>query len=195
MEKIILASQSPRRKKLLKQLIGNNFEIIETPFKEDNNQPLEPQELVKTHSIGKAREVAKSLKEGIVIGSDTFLYFNNSVLGKPKTQENAIKMLQELNGNTIEVYSGLGLINAKTREELIEYTKSEIQMKKMTKEEILKYVITQQPLGNAGSFNIDEKGAILIEEIKGEYSSIVGLPLFKLNQMLKKFGINILEYE
>lgn len=195
MKTIYLASTSPRRKELLHQLIGDNFKIINSEFEEDNNQPLSPHELVKVHSLGKAKAAAKNLKEGIVIGSDCIVYYNGKVLGKPHTLENAKRILKEISGKEIEVYTGIALIDIESRRELVDYDKAKLKIKNLTRDEIENYVEFEKPTGNSGGFNIHTKGAFLVEKIEGDYYSIVGLPLFKLNLMLNELNVSIFDFK
>lgn len=193
MRKIYLASGSPRRKELLQILVGNNFEITKSTFEEDNNANLPPQELAKIHALGKAKEA--EIKEGIVIGSDTFVYFNKRVLGKPKSKEEAKKMLMSLSENYLEVYSGIAAVDFDNNIELSDYVVTKVKFRKLDENEIEKYIQTGEPMDKAGSFAIQGKGSIFIEAIEGDYFSVVGLPLNKLNQMLKELKINIFDYK
>ncbi|MBU1974910.1 MAG: Maf family protein, partial [Nanoarchaeota archaeon] len=111
MRKIILASGSPRRKALLNQLIGADFEVVESTYEEDNTQAIPPKELVMKHSIEKGKDVATRCKEGIVISADTLVVLDNGVLGKPKTAERARETLEKISGREIHVISGITLID------------------------------------------------------------------------------------
>jgi|SRR3989338_1816110 len=194
MRKIILASSSPRRKQLLNQLIGNNFEIKPSSYKENNNLNLKPVNLVLHHSLQKAIDVAKDLKEGIVISADTLVFYKNKVLGKPFTEEKAEEMLKKLSNKNIEVITGLAVIDIENKKEIQDYEITKIKIKKLTEKEIKDYIKTKEPLDRAGAFAIQEKGAIFIEKIKGDYLGAVGLPLFKLNKILVSLGISIFDY-
>ncbi|MFH0856670.1 MAG: Maf family nucleotide pyrophosphatase [bacterium] len=193
MPKIILASSSPRRKELLRQIIGDNF-IIETSSYEENNAfKTTPKNLVMHHSREKGRAVAKHFKNGIVISADTVVVFKNKILGKPHTEENAVQMLKRISGSYVNVITGLTVIDIKNGKEITNYEITKVKIKKLRDKEILNYVKSGEPLDKAGAFGIQGKGAIFIEKIDGCYFNVVGLPLFKLNKIFMQIGINIFE--
>ncbi|PIS39074.1 MAG: septum formation protein Maf [Candidatus Nealsonbacteria bacterium CG08_land_8_20_14_0_20_43_11] len=194
MKKIILASVSERRKELLALLIGNNFEIVVSSYEEDNTLNLSPKDLVLLHSLEKGRDVAKSLTEGIVISADTLVVFENQVLGKPKTPEKAKEMLNKINGRTVEVLTGMAVIDIENKKELQNFEIAKIKIKKMSEQEIDGYIKTGEPLDKAGAFAIQGKGAVLIEKIDGDFFNVVGLPLFKLSNLLSQLGISIFDF-
>lgn len=195
MRQIILASTSPRRKELLTQIIGNNFEIKESSYVEDNGLAMEPQKLVMYHAIGKARDVAKYIKSGIVIGSDTLVVYNNQVMGKPRDEDNAREMLVGMNGGLCTVLSGIAVIDVDNKKEILDYELTTVKMKPMTEQEIENYIQSGEPMDKAGAFGIQERGGAFIEKIEGCYSNVVGLPLFKLNNMLEELGVSIFDYK
>jgi len=194
MRKIILASSSPRRKQLLTQLIGNNFEIKVSSYNENNNLKMSPLKLVLHHSLNKGKEVAKNLKEGIVISSDTLVVYNKEVLGKPITEENAKLMLNKISDKEVKIITGLAVIDIENKKEFLDYEITKVKIKKLTIEEIDSYIKTKEPLDRAGAFAIQEKGSAFIEYVKGDYLAAVGLPLFKLNKILEKLGVNIFNF-
>lgn len=191
--KIILVSTSPRRNGLLQQ-IGLEFEVIPSKYKEDMSLKLKPKEMVMAFAQGKAIDVAKDLKEGVVIGVDTFVVFKGEKLGKPKSKENATKILKIISGKNINVFSGICIIDIDNGKKILEHEVTKVKLKKLTDEEINNYVNTGEPLDKAGAFGIQERGAIFIEKIDGCYSNVVGLPLHCLYNNLKEIGINIFEY-
>jgi septum formation protein len=191
--KIILASTSPRRSGLLQQ-IGLEFEVKPSNYEEDMSLKMTPIKMAKTFAEGKANDVAKKVKKGIIIGVDTFFVYNNQKLGKPHTKENAIKRLQILSGKEIKVISGICIIDVEKNKKIIDYEISKIKLKKLTKEEIIAYVNTEEPLDKAGALAIQNLGSIFVQKIDGCYSNIVGLPLYNLYKNLKKIGVNIFEY-
>jgi len=193
-KRIILASTSPRRHGLAQEM-GLEFDVIPSNYEEDMGLDLSPEELAKTLAYGKALDVAKNLKEGVVIGIDTFILFNGQKLGKAKTKERAYKFLKSFSGKKIKVISGVALIDCKTRKEIKDYEISEVKLKKMSEEEINTYIETGEPLDKAGAFAIQGLGSIFIEKINGSYTNIVGFPVNCLYKNLKKLGVNIFEYE
>ena len=194
MRRIILASASPRRKILLRQLIGDNFEIIESPYEEDNTLGLEPVKLAKNHALGKARAVAKGIDSGVVIGADTFGELDGEVLGKPNGPDGAKAMLRKISGKTITVFSGIAVIDCGTGKELVDSEITKVKMKEMTDAEIEDYVKTGEPLDKAAAFGMQEKGAIFVKRIEGCSLNVVGLPLYRLNLLLERLGISIFDY-
>ncbi|MCX8194000.1 MAG: Maf family protein [Candidatus Pacearchaeota archaeon] len=193
-KKIILASVSPRRKGLLQQ-IGINFEVIPSNFKEDMTLKMPPHKLVVHLALGKAKDVANRIKEGIVIGADTFFVLNKEFIGKPKNEKDAIKTLKKISGKTLKVYSGIAIIDSKTGKTITDYEVTDIKIRKMSDHEIKSYVKTKEPLDKAASIAIQGLGAIFIEKLNGCYTNVIGLPLHCLANNLKKFGVNIFKYE
>ncbi len=190
MTKIILASASPRRKELLKKT-GIPFVVEVSDYQEDMNLKLNPLELAKELSRGKAEAVAKKHKneEALIIGADTFVVMKNKILGKPHTPEKAKEMIREMSGRAHSVITGFTVIDVKSGKEISKAVESKVVFRKLTNEEIENYVETGEPLDKAGAYAIQEFGAVLIERIEGDYTNIVGLPLAPLIEELKKFGI------
>jgi len=188
--KFILASSSPRRKALLKQ-IGLDFKIAPSNYEEDMGLKLNNVKLAKTLAYGKAKEVASRLKKGIIIGSDTFISFRGKRIGKPGNTKDAERILKMISGKTLKIYSGLAIIDKYSGKEIVDHEMTEVKMKKMTADEIKKYIQTGEPLDKAGAFGIQERGVKFVEKINGCYSNVVGLPIYKLYINLQKLGINI----
>ncbi|MCG2717477.1 MAG: Maf family nucleotide pyrophosphatase [Nanoarchaeota archaeon] len=192
--KIILASGSPRRKELLSTIIGNNFEIITSDYDEDNNLDMKPEELVLHHAINKGRYVAKKVDSGVVISADTIVVCNGEVIGKPKDPEDAIKILNRVNGQIVDVLTGLTVIDVDNKKEITDTISTKVYMKSMTDKEIKDYVDSEEPLDKAGAFAIQGKGSIYVEKVEGCYFNVVGFPLFNLNQIFEKLDISIFDY-
>ncbi len=175
MKNIYLASSSPRREQILKD-IGLDF-VISPPinFQEELNGA-NPGVVVCGNALGKAKEVSDKHKKSIVIGCDTIVTFNNEILGKPLTSDNAYMMLKKLSGNCHCVFSGLAVIDTQIHKELVGYDKTEVKFKVLTETEIRDYVESGGPLDKAGAYGIQECGEKFVESIKGSYSNVVGLP-------------------
>lgn len=187
--KIVLASNSPRRKELLHQIF-DDFDIIKSGFNEENIKEKDPEKLVQILSLKKTEEVFKKVEndylELIVIGGDTLVYFDRQVLGKPKHEEEAYNTLKKLQGNKNEVYSAFTVMikkNNKITEET-HLTKSVVTMKPMTDEEIKEYIKTKEPLDKAGSYAVQGIGSQYIQNIDGSYNSVVGLDIEKLKETI-----------
>jgi len=195
MRKVILASASPRRKELLQQLIGDNFQVCSSSYREEPVEAFTPEELAVHHSCEKARNVAFSLKEGLVISADTFVVCKGEILGKPSSETVAKETLRKISGQMIEVITGITLLDAGTGVEMSEYEATRVFMKPLAGKEIDSYVSTGEPFGKAGAFAIQGKGALFIERIEGDYFNVVGLPLFRLGRMLKHIGADSIVWE
>lgn len=195
MKPIYLASASPRRKELLKQLIGDNFEITKSNFEEKNNLDRSPYDLAIYNAVGKARDAASSLSKGIIISADTFITFDNKILGKPYTTQTAKQFLKQISSQEIQVLTGYTVLDAETNQEIKDCEKTVVKIAELTEWFIDSYVATGEPLDKAGGFGIQEKWAVLVEKINGCYFNVVGLPLNGLNKALNKLGIDIFEYE
>lgn len=194
MKKIILASSSPRRIELL-----NNFdidmEIIPSNIDEYIDENLSPIDNVIELSYKKALNVLTkiSYKNPIIIAADTIVYINNKILGKPKNEDEAFLMLKELNGKYHKVYSGICVIDVEKNIFLKDYDETEVYITSMSDDEIRSYIATGEPMDKAGAYAIQGYGSLIVEKINGCYFNVVGLPMFKLNVMLKKIGFNLIE--
>lgn len=193
-QRLILASTSPRRKELATAM-GLDFEIIPSDYEEDMSLDISPEELVKTFSYGKAKSVADKLHEGIVIGVDTIACIKNKKLGKPKNKEEAFRMLKNLSNNYHEVYSGVCLIDAKTKKIIQDFEVTKVKFKKLEDNEIKSYIETGDPMDKAGSYGVQGLASIFVERIDGCFFNVMGLPIQNLYNNLKKIGVNIFDYE
>lgn len=192
MKPIILASASPRRKDLLKQ-IGINFEIDPSNYQEEKNLNLEPHELAKYLSLQKAKDVALRHKNSIIIAADTFVVFEGKIIGKPDSKEEARERLKEMNGKPHSVITGFTIIDTETNKMVSKSVKTKVYFKNITPEEIDSYVASKEPMDKAGGYAIQGLGGILIDKIEGDYYNVVGLPLAVLVEELKNFGIKVLQ--
>ena len=185
--KIVLASASERRQELLKRLI-NDFDVVVSEFDESKvsfEGSLEA--YVKNVALGKALDVRDRLNEdAIIISADTIVALDNEILGKPSDEEEAFKMIKSLQGRSHHVYSGVVVIN--TAKNIIEKEclSTRVTFSKISDDEIIKYIKTGEPMDKAGSYGIQGIGGIFVEEIKGCYYNVVGLPLNKLKCMIEK---------
>ncbi|MBM3240504.1 septum formation inhibitor Maf [Candidatus Poribacteria bacterium] len=184
--KLILASASPRREQLLKQ-IGLEFEVMPSDFDESRVCMNNPAETAERAALEKARAVAKKLIEGIVIGADTIVVHENEVMGKPKDQSDAIKMLKRLSGKKHEVITGVALVNARNNREYVWSEKTSVWFRQLSNIEIKKYVESGQPMDKAGAYGIQGRAAAFVKKINGCYFNVVGLPLASLVENLKRF--------
>jgi septum formation protein len=192
MKKLILASASPQRRKIMK-ILGLPFIVCPSQAKETARITKGCAHLVKTNALLKALDVAQRLREGIVIGSDTVVYSSkNRLVLKPKNLQEAKENLKELMAQPHWVYSGLAIVDAHSGRRELGYEKTKVFMTRLTDKEIDRYHKLVPPLDKAGGFDIEGKGAFFIGRIEGCYFNVVGLPLAKLVSMLKNFGVRVL---
>ncbi|MGB9839302.1 Maf family protein [Thermovenabulum sp.] len=188
--KLVLASSSPRRIELLKQ-IGLDFEVIPANIEEEKIIELKPDELVQKLAIEKVISVSKKVRNSIVIGADTLVYAENKVLGKPRTEKEALDMLLLLSNKWHKVYSGIAVLDTETQKLITDVEESGVKFKSISEKEAKNYIQTGEPMDKAGAYAIQGKGAVFIERIEGCYYNIVGLPLFKLVKLLEQFNVYV----
>jgi septum formation protein len=192
MKKLILASGSPQRRKLMK-ILGLPFIIAPSRAKESTRMTNGCARLVKTNALLKALDVARRRHIGIVIGSDTLVYSSKRrVISKPRNMREAKKNLKELMAGPHWVYSGVAVVDARSGRKEVGFEKTKVFMTKISDKAINRYHKLVSPLDKAGGFDIEGKGALFIGRIEGCYFNVVGLPLAKLAAMLKNFGVNVL---
>ena len=189
---IILASASPQRKKLMKQL-GIQFSVVPSRAKELKRITTTPAALVKANAVCKAQDVSRRHAQSIVIGADTIVYVGHKhLIGKPRNLAEAKRNLKILLSSPSWVYTGVAVIDARSRKQLVDYDKTKVFMLHLSEEEIDRYYTRMSPFDKAGGFDIEGVGAAFIHRIEGCYSNVIGLPMAKLGQMLKKLGVPIL---
>lgn len=188
---LILASSSPRRAELLKQ-IGLNYQIMVCDVDETLLPGMSPPELVEFLAERKAAAVARNLHEGIVLGADTVVVWQGQVLGKPLNEEDAFSMLVKLQGSTHDVYTGVALIDVHSGKIMVGHEKTRVFFRNIEEDEIRRYVASGEPLDKAGAYGVQGLAAIYINKLEGCYTNVVGLPLARLSVMLKAIGYNVL---
>ncbi len=189
MRKIYLASRSKARQELLKAL-GLKFEILPGAVKEQRLRgQLSYPELVKRNALEKARDAAKKVKSGLIIAADTIVVQGNKIFGKPKDLPDARRMLRRLSRKPQWVYSGVAVIDKDKNIELVDYEKTRVYMDKLSEEDIRNYFVKVSPLGKAGSYDIQSRGAFFIRRIEGCFYNVVGMPIRKLYLMFKKLNL------
>lgn len=184
--KIVLASQSPRRRELLQGLIPD-FEIIVDNSDEVADPGLTPEELVKSLALQKAQNVARvANKDALVIGADTVVCVDGRILGKPKSEREAKEMLSLLSGREHHVCTGFAVVDNATDKTICDFERTVVRFKVLTDEEIERYISSGEPMDKAGAYGIQGTGALFVEGIKGDYFNVVGLPLCALFKSLKE---------
>ncbi|MEZ5525673.1 MAG: nucleoside triphosphate pyrophosphatase [Pseudomonadales bacterium] len=189
---LILASSSSYRKELLNRLrldfSCDAPEIDETPLPGET-----PAQLVKRLALAKARKVAERHPNALIIGSDQAAVLGNNVLGKPHTEENAVKQLQQASNKTLQLMTGLCLLNSKTGEYQLEMVPYAVTLRDLSDRALASYVEKDRPLDCAGSFKWEQLGIALFSDMRGsDVTALQGLPLIKLVDMLEAEGVSVL---
>lgn len=184
---IILASASPRRSELLRQ-IGLEFEV-RVSLVEDEIEPPEhhPEVYARTLAEHKAVDIAGSVTDGIVIGADTIVVLDEHILNKPADEADALRMLSMLQGRTHQVITAITVLEVTggiVANRVVEHVSTDVTMREATDDELRAYIATGEPLDKAGAYAIQGRGSVFIESIVGDYFNVVGLPLFTLARIL-----------
>ncbi|MBU2492727.1 MAG: septum formation protein Maf [Bacteroidetes bacterium] len=175
-----LASKSPRRKKLLKQ-ININFKSLNVDLIEEVLDGEHPIKTVKRLSAHKMLIAEKKIKNGIILTADTIVVLKGQIIGKPKDKKDAEKILKFLSGNTHYVYTGFAITNLLNNKRIVDYEKTAVTFHKLSVEMIKDYIETGSPMDKAGAYGIqDDFGAVFVKKINGSYYNVVGLPLSKV---------------
>lgn len=179
----ILASASPRRAELLRQL-KLDFEVVPSDALEVFDEHLSPLELCQLNAHRKARVVAKKIPDSLVLGADTLVFLDRKIFGKPKDTADAKAMLLELQGRTHQVVTGVSLIHLRAHRERIFAVSTDVMFRALTAEQVDAYLARVNPLDKAGAYAIQESGEMIVSEISGSFSNVVGLPIEKVESEL-----------
>ncbi len=188
---VILASNSPRRRELLKQ-IGLAFTVDPADVDERILPGEGPEAYAVRVALDKARVAAKRAGNGIIIAADTIVVLDDAILGKPADAQDAERMLAGLSGRQHQVVSGLAVVDAGSGTARTGVSVTSVWFRELAPGEIRSYVSTGEPLDKAGAYGIQERGALLVRKIEGCYFNVVGLPLSLLEDLLRGFGISVL---
>ena len=192
--KLILASQSPRRRELLERMGLTQFEIRPALGEENASPDLSPPQLVEELSRQKAREVAQTAgADDLIIAADTVVAADGRVLGKPHSREESLEMLRFLSGRTHTVYTGVTVQQGDRA--LTQHEATDVLFRPLTEQEVQAYVDTGEPMDKAGAYGIQGRGCVLVEGIRGDYYNVMGLPVCRLGLMLREFGVEPLVQE
>jgi septum formation protein len=191
-EKLILASKSPRRNDLLRQ-IGIQVNILPSNIDEQALLFTNPEEYVRELSFLKADHVAQSYPDSWILGADTIVIAGSQILGKPRSKNEAIEMLNQLNDRDHLVYTGFCVMNREKTALIQDCVKTRVRFKHLSRREILWYVETGEPFDKAGGYGIQGIGAFLVKEIAGSYSNVVGLPVCEVVETLQT--LNIIQFK
>lgn len=184
---LILASASPRRAELLK-LLRVDFKILPGNVAEVTHEHLTPLEVCQLNAHRKAFAVAKQIPDALVLGADTLVFLDNEILGKPRDLAESRRMLSRLQGRTHQVVTGVSLIHLRKHQERIFAASTDVLFHPLDGGQIRDYIARVHTLDKAGGYAIQEAGEMLISEISGSYSNVVGLPLEVLREELTRWG-------
>tara|TARA_B100000029_G_scaffold188751_1_gene186443 strand:- start:561 stop:1154 length:594 start_codon:yes stop_codon:yes gene_type:complete len=188
--KIILASSSPRRKKILES-IGTKFNVIKPVFDESSiSYNKNPKEYCKTLAIKKAESIMNDTPNSIIISADTIVICKSKLLNKPENKKDAFRMLNLLSGIKHEVYTGVAIANS-TENKVISlfHEKTEVEFKKLNQNIINYYIKNYKPYDKAGSYGIQEFSSLFVKKINGCYFNVIGLPISALYDEIKKLNL------
>lgn len=180
---LILASASPRRAELLRQL-NLNFQVVPGGAAEIFDEQLSPWELCQLNAHRKARVVAKKIPEALVLGADTLVFLADEIMGKPASLADARRMLARLQGRTHQVVTGISLIHLRAHRERTFAVSTDVTFRPLTAGQINDYLSKVNPLDKAGAYAIQEHGDLIVSEISSSFSNVVGLPLEQLRAEL-----------
>jgi septum formation protein len=184
---LILASASPRRAELLRQL-KLKFQVVPSAAVEILDEQLSPLELCQINAHRKARAVAKKTPDSLVLGADTLVFLGGEIMGKPTSRAEAERMLTRLQGRTHQVVTGISLIHLRAHRERIFAVSTDVMFHPLDAGQIHDYLDKVNPLDKAGAYAIQEHGEKIIAEISGSYSNVVGLPLEQLRAVLNAWA-------
>ncbi|NLG79380.1 MAG: septum formation inhibitor Maf [Firmicutes bacterium] len=189
--RFVLASASPARAELLRQ-IGLRFDVVPSGIAEDMVDGNDPGESVAALALAKARHVAESERDAVVIAADTVIVLDGEVLGKPADADDARNMLRRMSGRWHQVASGLAVVDARSGREAACHEITQVRMASLSPAAVDGYVATGEPLGKAGSYAIQGRGALLVERISGCYFNVVGLPIARLVDLARAVGVDLM---
>lgn len=188
--RIILASKSKARQKLLKD-IGIKFIVASSGVREKRTIRKDCQHLVMENALLKARDAAKRFSSGVVIAADTVVLVGKKIIGKPRSIKDAFRTLKLLSRKPQWVYTGIAVVDIDNGKEYTDFDRTKVYMYRLSDEEIKNYFRRISPLDKAGSFDIQGFGSVFIDRIEGCFYNVVGLPMAKLSKILKRTGINV----
>jgi septum formation protein len=184
----ILASASPRRNELLRQL-GVEFKIIPSDATEIQHEQLTARESSQVNAYRKARAVAKKHPDALVLGADTLVHLGTTLLGKPSNLEEAYQMLEQLQGRTHHVVSAVCLLHLRQHRQKVFAESTAVTFFPLDAIQIRRYLNVVNPLDKAGAYAIQEKGDMIVDHIEGSYTNVVGLPVERLTEELERWGM------
>lgn len=187
MKKIILASKSPRRREIL-EMLQWNFEVAYQEMEERFEENLSLEENMQKIALKKAKAMEEKYQDQLILACDTMVVLDGESFGKPKEEEDAKRMLRLLSGKQSHVYSAVALVHKALGKEETFVEKTKIYFHPLSEEEIAQYVATGEAMDKAGGYAVQGVGSIFIEKIEGDYWNVVGLPISRVYQALKRWS-------
>jgi septum formation protein len=184
---LVLASVSQRRVELLRQL-GLKFQVVASDAAEVFDEHLSPWELCQLNAHRKARVVAKKVPDALVLGADTLVFLGDEIMGKPANLADAKRMLMRLQGRTHQVVTGVSLIHLRAHRERTFAAGTDVTFRPLTAPQIDGYLARVNPLDKAGAYAIQEHGDLIVAEISGSFSNVVGLPIERVEEELNAWN-------
>lgn len=192
--KIILASRSPARRALMKEL-GVPFECHASDYPEDMTLKKPAHELAIHLALGKAEYIAEKFPDSIIIGADTFIVANGEKIGKPESTEDAKRIIRLMSDNIIQVISGIVTVQTDNKGAikggLLGHATTHLKIMNLTEKDIKFLAEQENALQISGAFSIEGEGGKFVEKIEGDYNNVIGLPIFHLREMLEKLGVKL----
>jgi septum formation protein len=185
---LILASASPRRVELLRQL-GVEFSVLPSDAIELHDEQLTARELSQVNAYRKARAVAKKHPDALVLGADTLVSMDETLFGKPRTIEDGVHMLERLQGRTHQVVTAICLLHLRTHRQSIFSESTNVTFRPLKEADIRQYLSEVNPLDKAGAYAIQEKCDSIVEKIAGSLTNVIGLPVERLNEQLESWSM------
>ena len=183
---VILGSQSPRRRELLKKIV-DDFRVVPSGIDEERFRERDPVEFALMTAVAKAKEISARYPASLVIAADTLVCLNDEIFGKPKSRAEARAMLRKLSGRRHRVVTAVALSRKEDDRLLTGHETSWVTFRRLSREDIEGYLETNQYLDKAGSYAIQEGGDALVESLEGDYDNVVGLPVRLLRSLLDEF--------
>lgn len=188
---LVLASASPRRQELLRQL-GLRFRVAPADVPEELDRARPPAEAAVALALAKARHVAARFPDAVVLAADTIVVLGGDVLGKPVDAADALRMLTALAGRSHHVITGVAVVRRAVAQELSGYELTTVHFRPMPRDALERYVATGEPMDKAGAYGIQGRAATMVDRLEGDYFNVMGLPLARVTEMLERLGLRVL---
>jgi len=184
--RLVLASESPRRAQLFRQ-IGLEFVVRKSGADEENDVPAEPKQHVLALSRRKAEHVAATEPDALVVGADTIVVIDGDILGKPASRQHAFDMLKRLSGRTHRVFTGFTVLDTRSGASVADVEVTEVHFRELEEDEIWRYIDTGSPMDKAGAYGIQDQSAVFVDRINGCFYNVVGFPLARFYLRMREF--------